>query len=344
MPRSDSDDDTEIVVDPERIEDFLLDCDTYFDSAKPGRYDDRSRITYALKVSKCDRGLSDTLRDWKRHGVSLEGGDHREPWNTVSWRALCEALRGVYPTEPEADDAADELAALVQNGRVPVHNAAFMRLSEAAGEKVDMESTSRLAIKRYIMTLNSGLHPDMVEEEDSVAKVVGDAFDKGNIKKMKHAMNTAAVQDKLLFRVAGRKAIRGGAYWKGKKTGIGKGLKKKINAMEAEINFVSEGSPTMKMSEEMAELKMEQTQIRADMKSELDKSRTDNEKRFQVVESKVDSTHELCTKIMGGIQQLQSGNTTAGAPAISYPPASSPDQGTTQGWQQVGNRWQGGKG
>ena len=67
MGLSDSESD-DIAFDPAHIEDFVLDCEAHFDCAKPGRYDDRAKLGYVLKIAKIDKGLSDTLRDWKRRG------------------------------------------------------------------------------------------------------------------------------------------------------------------------------------------------------------------------------------------------------------------------------------
>lgn len=370
-----SDDEAVDSFDPDNITDFILDCEMRFDSypalhGKPARYDTMpAMLAYAVGATR-NKEFREVMRDWQRYGIPSDGHGGRTKVRDSTWKEFARALMEIYPAAPLADSAADSLADLKQSMRIVQHNALYTRLSQEAGEVVDVESDSKLAIKRYMATLSRELHPNLSDMEGkSIHRSVDDAYTKGEVRRVKHAMAVAVKQDKLLSEAAKRAGIPGGAYWKHKKSSRSKQV-----ALVTEVDVCLADSPgsqtfmqaphpeVMRFQEQITGLKTDSTQMRADFRSAVDTLRADTEKRFGVVESKVDINSEMSTQILSKLDSFQdmmksalSNNTSAVSnnppqqipwssqqAAISYPmpDARQPSNNISLGARQASAPWQ----
>ena len=63
---------------PLRIEDLIQDMQLHFDVSKPGRYDDRAKLS-AIASATADPILRDLVLGCMRNGMSNKAGGHTHP-------------------------------------------------------------------------------------------------------------------------------------------------------------------------------------------------------------------------------------------------------------------------
>ena len=83
------------LFDPLRVEDFIQDLQLDFDMAKPGRYDDRAKLS-AIASATTNPELRNLVRGWMRNGMPNKAGGHTA-WRAAKWEDGVEALRICYP-------------------------------------------------------------------------------------------------------------------------------------------------------------------------------------------------------------------------------------------------------
>lgn len=251
-------------------------------------------------------------------------------YREATWEDAKDALKRIFSSSEIQDDAADDLQSFTQDARSPIHNTRYLQLSADAGEVVDEDSTSKLVINRYLNTLADYNHPNIGPSYPTIREAVETARDskgRGNDFKLKHAMQVSVRQDQILHKRAVKVGIRHGEYWKDKKkkrsTRIAVAQEGSSDSEDPAVNYVGD-QMQIRLQEDMANLKKEQAKLRTDTKTDIQKLKEDTDKRFGIMESKVDSTHELLNKVAEGVSRLESNKSQE--TAITYP---TPNSNTT---------------
>ena len=152
-----------VSFDPSRIDDFINGLTVVFDSAPPGRYDDRAKLG-AMAATTDDTGLKDFCRDWVCDGLPTRGGG-RVDWSTATWTDAKVALRLTYPLPNIANQAAMALSSFSQTEHAPRHTQNWLRHRNKSGSVVDPESDSLLLKKVFTSTLSKYLLPSCRKHE-----------------------------------------------------------------------------------------------------------------------------------------------------------------------------------
>ena len=220
--------------------------------------------------------------------------------------------------------AADELADLQQEERVPQHNAAFMRLHDVAGELLNLETDSKLVINRYRDSLADDMHPDVQHHStETMRSEIEDLLEQGKLPRLKHVMRKAEQLDKVFHKRATKARLVGAQYWNLAAGSASKSSSKRsrqaapisqvsdasMDEDSAEINQVSEELERMlRLEQKVQNVETSQHKFQTDTASLLKAMKNDTDKRFLIVEKKADTTHDLCGKIWdqvskGGLPQ-----------------------------------------
>jgi hypothetical protein len=128
--------DNKTTFDPLRIEDLIQDMQLHFDVSKPGRYDDRAKLS-AIASATTDPGLRDLVRGWMRNGMPNRAGGHTA-WRAATWLDGQEALRICYPDDSLADRSATDLGSFKQSQHAAPHVRSWLQLREDVGSPIDL--------------------------------------------------------------------------------------------------------------------------------------------------------------------------------------------------------------
>ena len=179
--------DNKTTFDPLRIEDLIQDMQLHFDVSKPGRYDDRAKLS-AIASATTDPGLRDLVRGWMRNGMPNRAGGHTA-WQAASWLDGQEALRICYPDDSLADRSATDLGSFKQTQHAAPHVRSWLQLREDVGSPIDLESTSKLDHDALLNTLADTMHPSCRKyPQESMQSIMRDEINAGNLRRMRHVI------------------------------------------------------------------------------------------------------------------------------------------------------------
>jgi hypothetical protein len=311
-----------IDFDPSRVNEFIEDLDMYFDSQRPGKYNDLQKLAF---VPRCvnDVDLKEFVRGWKKNGLpTTEENGATKPWLQATWEDAKTALRITYPTCSEDDQAADSLDEMVQSSRVSTHNAKYLQLHAKAGEALPPNSKGKIAIKRYINTLCRELHPDVDDGiTQSIHAELTTKLNKGEITELQQAMSYAVNLDRNLDKMARKAGVPQGAYWSKLRRS------KRVNAVTSSDgtsvqSFSDDNERTTRLESRMQQVELNTTKWRTDLQSAVETMQADVDKRLKTVESQCETTQDLCKRILDKVDSK--------TPLAHVPPSTPSWQGSSQ--------------